>query len=147
MNLPTYLNFLSTCFSNSMKHQACYNFILTLIFAAQAIIFALKISNGHSCHIRETGKVLGECPRVWRVLQKCLANVGESGESCEYVSLPVLAKVHLYRYVILCTKNIQSNLCTTATLGDTKKWPLFRGGRYSEVSKCDIFYQATAHDK
>ncbi len=25
------------------------------------------------------------------------------------------------------------NLCTTATLGTPKKWPLFRGGRYSEV--------------
>ena len=24
-------------------------------------------------------------------------------------------------------KNIQSNLCTTATLGTPKKWPLFRG--------------------
>jgi len=28
--------------------------------------------------------------------------------------------------------NIQSNLCTTATLGTPKKRPLFRGGRYLE---------------
>jgi hypothetical protein len=28
---------------------------------------------------------------------------------------------------------VQSNLCTTATLGTPKKQPLFRGGRYSEV--------------
>ena len=28
--------------------------------------------------------------------------------------------------------NIQSNLCTTATLGTPKKWPLLRGGRYSK---------------
>jgi hypothetical protein len=28
---------------------------------------------------------------------------------------------------------VQSNLCTAATLGTPKKWPLFRGGRYSEV--------------
>jgi hypothetical protein len=27
---------------------------------------------------------------------------------------------------------IQSNLCTTTTLGTGKKWSLFKGGRYSE---------------
>ncbi len=27
---------------------------------------------------------------------------------------------------------IQSNLCTTTTLGTPKKWPLCRGGRYTE---------------
>ena len=27
---------------------------------------------------------------------------------------------------------IQSNLCTTTTLGTGKKWSLFGGGRYSE---------------
>ncbi len=30
-------------------------------------------------------------------------------------------------------KIVQSNLCTTATLGTPKKRPLYRGGRYSEV--------------
>jgi hypothetical protein len=30
---------------------------------------------------------------------------------------------------------IQSNLCTAAILGTSKKWPLSTGGRYSEVYK------------
>ncbi len=30
--------------------------------------------------------------------------------------------------------DIQSNLCTAATPGTPFKWPLFRGGRYSEVA-------------
>jgi len=49
--------------------------------------------------------------------QNGLANVGKSGESaqnglanvgasCKYVSTPVLAKVHMIRYVILCMENI-----------------------------------------
>ena len=32
-------------------------------------------------------------------------------------------------YVML---TLQSNLCTSATLATPLKWPLFRGGRYSE---------------
>ncbi len=62
----------------------------------------------------------GECWRVWQVLQNSLANVGESGEysqsgsanvdesgkSCECVSTRVLAKVHIIRYLVLCTNNI-----------------------------------------
>jgi hypothetical protein len=31
-------------------------------------------------------------------------------------------------------QEVQSNLCTTATLGTPKKWPLFRGGRCLEVA-------------
>ncbi len=38
--------------------------------------------------------------------QNGLANVGESDESHKYVSMQVLAKVHMIRYVILCTENI-----------------------------------------
>ncbi len=38
--------------------------------------------------------------------QNGLANVGASCESCKYVSTSVLAKVHMIRYVILCTENI-----------------------------------------
>ncbi len=38
--------------------------------------------------------------------QNGLANVGESDESRKYLSTRVLAKVHMIRYVILCTENI-----------------------------------------
>jgi len=31
---------------------------------------------------------------------------------------------------------VQSNLCTAATLGTQKLWPLLTGGRYSEVPLC-----------
>jgi hypothetical protein len=34
--------------------------------------------------------------------------------------------------------NIQSNLCTAATLETPKKWPLFPGGRYTEVDQIFI---------
>ncbi len=35
--------------------------------------------------------------------------------------------------------HVQSNLCTATTLATKKKWPLFRGGCYSEGSKYDIW--------
>jgi len=38
--------------------------------------------------------------------QNCMVSVGKSGESRVYVSMRVLAKVHMIRFVVLCTKNI-----------------------------------------
>jgi hypothetical protein len=95
-----------------------------------------RISNSHSCatcastrkkvlgqylQTREFGESSQNClanvGQSGESSQKCLANVGESGdslqnclanvgESREYVSLRVLAKVHMITYVYLCTKNI-----------------------------------------
>ncbi len=39
----------------------------------------------------------------------------------------LVSKSFLYKY------DIQSNLCTTTTLGTPKKWPLLTGGRCSEA--------------
>ena len=39
---------------------------------------------------RVLAKQFGECRRVWRVLAKCLANVGESGESRIFLKTAVL---------------------------------------------------------
>jgi hypothetical protein len=38
-------------------------------------------------------------------------------------------------YFLIFNFLIQSNLYTTTSLGTQKKWPLFRGGRYSEAQK------------
>jgi hypothetical protein len=32
-----------------------------------------------------------------------------------------------WSYIVTLILNLQSNLCTTATLGTPKKWPLFKG--------------------
>ncbi len=95
-----------------------------------------RISNSHSCatrastrkkalgqylQTREFGESSQHClanvGQSGESSQKCLENVGESGKSLQnclanvgksrkYVSMRVLAKVHMIRYVVLCTKNI-----------------------------------------
>jgi hypothetical protein len=38
------------------------------------------------------------------------------------------------------TSVIQSNLCTTASLGTQKNWPLFKGGRYPGADREKLLY-------
>ncbi len=47
-----------------------------------------------------------------------------------------------YKLFIFCSILVQSNLCRATTPGTPFKWPLFRGGRYSEVApKDEIFFR------
>jgi hypothetical protein len=52
----------------------------------------------------------------------------------EFYWRPILLHfIHNEKFKLLgVIKNIQSNLCTTTTLGTGKKWSLFKGGHYSE---------------
>jgi len=55
----------------------------------------------------------------------------------EIVAIKILKNHPSYARQVT-NNHIQSNLCTTATLGTPKKRPLFRGGRYSEVPPIKI---------
>jgi hypothetical protein len=68
---------------------------LTLVLALAVHAFGKSAQNGLA-----KGGESGESA------QNGLANDGESGESRKYVSMQVLTKVHMIRYIVLCTENI-----------------------------------------
>jgi hypothetical protein len=41
---------------------------------------------------------------------------------------------------IIYSIDIQSNLCTTASLGTQKNWPLFKSGRYPGADREKLLY-------
>jgi hypothetical protein len=47
-----------------------------------------------------------------------------------FLSIKVYKK---QKKIINITLKLQSNLCTTATVGTQKNWPLFKSGCYSKV--------------
>ena len=104
------------------------------------ILCILNLSNGHS-HYQSISYLYNSCHFLnvlgtYSPRSQMLGNV----ETYSWMYLLCVCKFCKARHFmnkkhILCVK---SNLCTTTTLGTPKKWPLFRGGCYSEVPSIDF---------
>jgi hypothetical protein len=85
-------------------------------FVILASLIFLKNGFGKCRQVKPVlAKLLGECWQVWRISQNCLVSEVSLGNQRKYLKRPFLGMQSIEKKSFFW--QVQSNLCTTATLG------------------------------